>query len=183
MPSIAAEPCLSSPKVGLADGSSPWYRYYAGYSVDFVRDCLKFLSPPPESLVLDPWNGSGTTTYVAAQQGFASLGFDANPALLVVAKARVLGLDVAPSITTLVREITSRASATPWEGEARSDPLARWVTPRAATAIRSLEQAIQHLLVKSNVYRSLAGAGRRRLTQASEARPEPPKFVPLALPS
>lgn len=63
------EPLLSSPKVGLAKASRGWYRYYAGYSTGFVRDTLRSLPLPENSLILDPWNGSGTTTYVAAQTG------------------------------------------------------------------------------------------------------------------
>lgn len=39
--------------------------------------------------MLDPWNGSGTTTSVATKFGIRSTGVDINPALAVVAKARL----------------------------------------------------------------------------------------------
>jgi hypothetical protein len=38
--------------------------------------------------VLDPWNGSGTTTLVASMRGIRSTGYDLNPALVIVARAR-----------------------------------------------------------------------------------------------
>jgi DNA modification methylase len=140
---------LSSPKVGLGKASRGWYPYYAGYSTAFVRDALSALSLQPGSVVLDPWNGSGTTTYVAAEAGLSSVGYDANPALVVVAKARLLGLEVAPSVEPLADEIVARASAEAWAGDCRGDPLAQWFIPDAVRSIRSLGLAIQHLLVQS----------------------------------
>lgn len=144
---------LHTPKVGLASASEAWYRYYAGYSARFVEDCLDYLALPKGSVIVDPWNGSGTTTFVAARRGYSSVGLDANPALLVVAKARLLGLEVAPSVMPLIHEMVDRALTVHWEGPTQGDPLARWLTPSAVVAIRSLEQAIQHLLVESNTYR------------------------------
>ncbi|WP_410712175.1 DNA methyltransferase [Bradyrhizobium sp. BEA-2-5] len=40
-------------------------------------------------VVLDPWNGSGTTTSVANGAGLTAVGIDINPAMAVVAKARL----------------------------------------------------------------------------------------------
>jgi hypothetical protein len=38
--------------------------------------------------VLGPWNGTGTTTVVAASKNVPAIGFDVNPALVVVSRAR-----------------------------------------------------------------------------------------------
>ena len=40
--------------------------------------------------MLDPWNGSGTTTYAAAQLGHSSIWLDLNPVMVIVARARLL---------------------------------------------------------------------------------------------
>ena len=73
-----------NPKVGAScDPVDSWYRYYAGYSAGFVEQVLKE-SAPTARLVLDPWNGTGTTTVVAASKRVAAIGFDVNPALVVV---------------------------------------------------------------------------------------------------
>jgi hypothetical protein len=51
-----------------------WYRYYAGYSAGFVEQALKE-SAATAALVLDPWNGTGTTTVVAASKNVPAIGF------------------------------------------------------------------------------------------------------------
>lgn len=82
---------------------------------------------PEDGLVLDPWNGSGTTTAVARQLGIRASGFDLNPALVVIANGRLLGKDVAPSIAPLARDILSHAqSLTSEQVDSHPDPLATW---------------------------------------------------------
>ena len=57
-----------NPKVGASrDPVDSWYRYYAGYSAGFVEQALKE-SAATAGLLLDPWNGTGTTTVVAASK-------------------------------------------------------------------------------------------------------------------
>lgn len=63
-------------EVTVASRSS-WYRYYAGYSRAFVTDTIDHLGLTKGSTILDPWNGSGTTTAVAAEAGYEVVGFDA----------------------------------------------------------------------------------------------------------
>jgi DNA modification methylase len=75
-----------NPKVGPANH---WYRYYAGYSSDFVTYALENVVPRATS-VLDPWNGTGTTSVLAATRRLRTLGYDINPAMVLVAKGRML---------------------------------------------------------------------------------------------
>src|SRR2546429_8013227 len=70
-----------------AKHAGAWYRYYAGFSADSVRDIVSELKVWPDQLVADPWNGSGTTTAVADEPGIPSCGGDINPAMVVIAKA------------------------------------------------------------------------------------------------
>ena len=78
------------------------YNYYAGFSDHFVKDVLSAYSLDQTSVVLDPWNGSGTTTKIAYQNGFQAIGFDVNPVMVIVAKANLLDLHtVSGSLNTI----------------------------------------------------------------------------------
>ena len=67
-----------NPKVGAScDPVDSWYRYYAGYSAGFVEQALKEFAESAK-LVLDPWNGTGTTTVVAASKKVPAVGFVAD---------------------------------------------------------------------------------------------------------
>ncbi|MBH5398440.1 site-specific DNA-methyltransferase [Bradyrhizobium sp. CNPSo 4010] len=80
---------LSSPKQTTTERQSSLFPYYAGFSEAFVRDVLDALQASSDQVVLDPWNGSGTTTSIAGQSGLQSIGIDINPAMAVVAMARL----------------------------------------------------------------------------------------------
>tara|TARA_R110000751_G_scaffold95102_1_gene185679 strand:+ start:3024 stop:4367 length:1344 start_codon:yes stop_codon:yes gene_type:complete len=67
------------------------FPYYAGFSEEFAQDVLR--TCPEHSNILDPWNGSGTTTFVTQNLGLKSIGLDLNPAMVVVSKARLSFLD------------------------------------------------------------------------------------------
>ena len=69
----------SSPKRLSQDRSGDWYGDYAGYADTFVTDIVSAL-PARVKTILDPWNGSGTTTAVSTAHSLASKGFDINPA-------------------------------------------------------------------------------------------------------
>lgn len=132
-----------NPKVGAtSDPVDSWYRYYAGYSASFVEQTLKGLPSQP-AMVLDPWNGTGTTTVVAASKNVAAVGFDVNPALVVVARARLLGAGVWASIEPLGEDVITHAT----DVEMDDDPLRFWFTPTAAAVIRGLQQSVHRLLV------------------------------------
>src|SRR6266480_3133141 len=108
-----------------ATGSDSWYRYYAGFSADFVRDVLGDLDLTPGDLIADPWNGSGTTTAVADELGLSAWGGDINPAMVVIAKARLLGRRVRPSEVSLCEAILdSSRSPVLWKGG--DEPLRAW---------------------------------------------------------
>ena len=85
---------ISTPKTSgcsRSTGRSRFYDYYAGYSDSFAHDVIRSLDLCPDSTVLDPWNGSGTTTYAAGCLGLKAVGLDVNPSMTLVAKARMCG--------------------------------------------------------------------------------------------
>jgi hypothetical protein len=141
-----------NPKVGSScDAVDSWYRYYAGYSASFVEQALNE-SPATTQLALDPWNGTGTTTVVAASKNVPAIGFDVNPALVVISRARLLGAGVWASIDPLGDDVVAHAN----EIELVNDPLRFWFTVRAASSIRGLQQSVHRLLVDSGTTAQLA---------------------------
>lgn len=135
------------PSIGAA--KSPGSQYYAAYGVGFVEDVIRHLALPPESVVIDPWNGSGTTTQVAADHGLTVVGIDINPALVLVGKSKLVGADVVESLHALTSEVLVRARRNYVTAEP-TEPLTQWFTPGTAGYLRSIERAIQHLLVEPN---------------------------------
>ena len=134
-----------NPKVSPgADPVDEWYRYYAGYSAAFVEHALIEVAPDA-STILDPWNGTGTTTVVAASRKTAAYGFDINPAMVVVSRARLLGTGVGGSISALSDDVVGHATLV----EIAGDPLRFWFKDESAAAIRGLQASVHRLLVDS----------------------------------
>ncbi len=79
---------IPSPKLNSLEKSRAFYPYYAGFSESFVSAMLDYLGVREGSTILDPWNGSGTTTCLASKRGAAAIGYDLNPVLTIVARAR-----------------------------------------------------------------------------------------------
>jgi hypothetical protein len=153
MPALPLPPVLHNPKRSKDNrsGRSGWYEYYAGFSPTFVDDALAFASAEPGTdRILDPWNGSGTTTEVATRKGFDSIGFDLNPVTVIVAKARTLQPNVQPSLASLLEDILSRADEI--NRGMRNEPLGAWLTGETALSLRRIEIALQMVLIDANKY-------------------------------
>lgn len=131
-----------SPKL-RSDGptiASRRYPYYAGFSEAFARDALLGIHLPPGSVILDPWNGSGTTTAVGTELGLSAIGADINPAMAIVARARVAGGVDGGELRGSLEAVFAAAarSRTP----ATTDPLQCWFDDGTASRLRRLERAI-----------------------------------------
>jgi hypothetical protein len=137
----------SSPKrqTKPESGRSGWYTYYAGYPSQFVRDVLTSFALEPASVVLDPWLGSGTTSAVSHECGLKAVGYDINPVMVLVSKARLLGSEVSPSEVALCQQIVEISQGVIVDEP--NDPLCRWFGTEAASCLRSLEVATYSLLV------------------------------------
>ncbi|MGB2709919.1 MAG: hypothetical protein WBC33_00255 [Conexibacter sp.] len=134
----------SNPKQRPVDDAL-WFDYYAGYADEFVAGVLMAIEDAVGT-VLDPWNGAGTTTAVAARSGLSAVGLDVNPAAAVIAKARLLRSDVADSLQPLADDILGHARARR-DVPSETDLLPRWLAPASAARIRRLERSVAQLLV------------------------------------
>lgn len=130
-----------------------WYRYYAGYREEFVSSLIQHLRIRRNSWILDPWNGSGTTTAVAQRLGYKAIGQDINPALVIVGKARSLDPNVLPSVSPLCADILTKARTIRRRKVAdQRDPLCWWFSGRTANTVRGVEAAIHEILVSTDSY-------------------------------
>ena len=129
-------------------GIEGWFPYYAGYSAEFVEATLGALPIGPRHTVLDPWNGSGTTTAVADGLGFDGVGFDINPVAVLVASARLVRVKDAVHCEGLAKELLTVADRS-FEF-VNSDPLSPWLSRRLRMRFRSIETAIYELLASRN---------------------------------
>lgn len=156
---------LSNPKQGARVRTEGWYRYYAGFSPDFVNDALEIAEADGESLdVLDPWVGAGTTCAIAADRGHMTTGIDINPALVVIAKARLLQSDIGESLSALTEEILLGATSRESMVDERDEPLLSWFGPSSAVAIRAIERSIFRLLVDPESNRAPVDHGLHHLS-------------------
>lgn len=132
----------------LQTGWEGFFPYYAGYPELFARELLQSAKLPRGAVVLDPWNGSGTTTYTATTLGLSSIGIDLNPVMIIVARARLLPPSEADHLRPLAAAILSHAHSTP-TALAPGDALLGWFNPATAAFIRGIEQNIRRSLVGS----------------------------------
>ena len=125
-----------------------WFPYYAGFSVGFVEDVISHLNLSRGAALLDPWLGAGTTTQVATAIGLDVRGYDLNPAMLLVARARTIPTSAAGDIATRAESIASsfkksidckRSNL----ANVEIDPLEQWLQPGSAYAFRILERTIE----------------------------------------
>lgn len=117
-----------------------WYSYYAGYSDCFVNDCIEKYSIIDDSFcILDPWNGSGTTTFCASIKGINSIGFDINPAMSIIASAKMFDVNTKTKEDWLSMIEREENSFTEIE---YSDPLCEWFSYSTVCNIRRLEKKL-----------------------------------------
>src|SRR5579863_10279616 len=100
-------PAMRSPKRKAPAGHSrsSLFRYYAGYSDGFVEDTLAHLKLERGAILLDPWLGGGTTSDLALSNGCRFRGYDINPAMVIVARARTLPTESQHDVPKLVDKV------------------------------------------------------------------------------
>jgi DNA modification methylase len=141
---------ISPKRTGRSENSwEGFFPYYAGFPESFALSILKTSLLPSDATVLDPGNGSGTTTYAASRLGHSAIGFDINPVMVVVGRARLLAASEADSINPIKLKVL-KSSRTLRHDLSSEDPLSIWFGPETARIIRSLEESIRSHLVGSS---------------------------------
>ena len=124
------------------NGVHGWHPYYAGYAERFVSDVLSLLAEP-EDIVLDPWNGSGTTTFVAQRSGFHGIGVEINPVMVIHAQAK--NLEFPLQATQLSRKCSDIIQRAKQKVGIELDPdieIENWVSGEALESLILLRDSI-----------------------------------------
>ncbi|UOY08913.1 site-specific DNA-methyltransferase [Muricauda sp. SCSIO 64092] len=70
-----------------------WYYYKEGFSSELVEFAIKQLDLGPDKLIIDPFNGSGTTTLTASLLGIDSIGVEVNPFTSFLSQTKLVSID------------------------------------------------------------------------------------------
>jgi len=71
-----------------------WYYYKEGFSPLLVEKAIEQTGVGKDDLIIDPFNGSGTTTLTSSLQGHKSLGIEVNPFTSFLSEAKIKNADV-----------------------------------------------------------------------------------------
>ena len=80
------------PKANGSKSIHSFHSYPAKFIPEIPRVLLKHLSPPTDTLVFDPFCGSGTTLVEAQRAGFSSCGVDLNPIGCLISRVKTTPL-------------------------------------------------------------------------------------------
>lgn len=65
-----------------------WFPYKEGFSPSFVKNYLKEFCPSPDSIILDPFAGVGTTLLESSRLGYKAYGFEVSPMSYEIASSK-----------------------------------------------------------------------------------------------
>lgn len=139
---------LPNPKLGSFPRTdwSALFPYYAGFTEQFAAHVMDSLELPPHSTVLDPWNGAGTTTTMAARKGLKATGRDLNPVMAIVAQARALktgDADILLPLAELLLRSPPRQTQSAPGTTSPSSILSVWFDDASADIIREIAASIR----------------------------------------
>ena len=113
-----------------------WYNYYAGYSHTFTQNVIESAGLSQDSVIMDPWNGAGTTTLMSSVNGFRSIGIDLNPVMRVIANAKQATKDDIDLVKVRLKGLSSKVDIGPKD----SDSLRAWFSEESIESIRKIEK-------------------------------------------
>lgn len=134
-------------RTAIEEGRSAWYPFYPGFSKEFAEWTLETFRKEAHGILLDPWNGAGTSTSAAAEKGMRAFGVDKNPVMVVAARARLVDPADSASIKPLALELVRQARRSSKCTGAAKDPLDVIVSRETAVTLRSLERITFRILV------------------------------------
>lgn len=115
-----------------------WYNYYAGYSHTFTQKIIETAELSSDAVILDPWNGAGTTTLMSSVNGLQSTGVDLNPVMRVIATAKQATKSSVEFVKTRLNVISANIRVPTRD----DDPLGAWFNAKAIESIRKIEKCI-----------------------------------------
>jgi DNA modification methylase len=77
-----------------------WYYYKEGFSPNLVEKAIETVGVTSDELIIDPFNGSGTTTLTASIHGRRSVGIEVNPFTSFLSDAKLRSAKI-PDLSNL----------------------------------------------------------------------------------
>lgn len=71
-----------------------WYYYKEGFSPNLVEKAIEQAHVSKDDLVIDPFNGSGTTTLTSSMLGYRSVGIEVNPFTSFLADTKIENAEI-----------------------------------------------------------------------------------------
>ena len=71
-----------------------WYYYKEGFSPNLVEKAIEHTGVKKNELIIDPFNGSGTTTLTASLNGYKSIGIEVNPFTSFLADTKAKNVNI-----------------------------------------------------------------------------------------
>lgn len=82
-----------------------WFNFIAGFSPEFVHQCISGADLNTESLLLDPFSGCGTSLVCACERGIKAIGFDPHPIFTRIARAKLPSINATLLLSDIEIEI------------------------------------------------------------------------------
>lgn len=118
-----------------------WFRYSAGFSAEWVKSVVASKNHANQR-VLDPFAGSGTTCLACDEMGVPSIGLEAHPFVIRVARAKLSYAADAERFTWLAGEAAKRAHGLDRPTPAVSPLMAKCFSSESLDALERLRSAI-----------------------------------------
>lgn len=93
-----------------------WANFIAGYSVEFVENCLSEVQHE-DGLIIDPFMGCGTTLVAARNLGLDAVGFDRHPVFYNLASAK-LRVHTVDELLSVASSLQSASAGVAWSSDA-----------------------------------------------------------------
>ena len=124
-----------------------WFNFIAGFSPEFVGECIDALPTSQRNMILDPFTGCGTTQVEGLRRGMSAVGYDPHPVFVRMARAKTNHRNALGRLKviseTIKRGLNEPCSAAKL-GEKPQEFLAKLFDPSTLAALVGARNAVQN---------------------------------------
>lgn len=129
------------------------HEYKGKFNPQIVHTLLNIMEATSNSIILDPFCGSGTTLLESSLLGYKSVGYDINPLAVFIANTKQKSLNIEPAdildAWNTISKKVANADAINWENkekdEERLEYLEKWFPEKTLIQIENLRLCINNL--------------------------------------
>lgn len=146
-------PVKENNKLRAEDSSiHDWYRFVLSYPPHLVKDYLTRFEVGPDTIVLDPFCGTGTTLVECKKLGIGSIGIEANPMPCFASRVKV-DWSVDPELLLAHAESVAEGVAEILEADGFDEPedLPLFTKSKPRRVLRTLSPETEKLLLTNSI--------------------------------